>query len=216
MLEYYRKKYGYNKNNYIIMPCFNDQIKDDAFVDSKYKNPTFVYAGNLAGWQCFPQTVELFKTIKSTIPAATLTVYKPDQEKAKAILSERGVEAMVKYVPYTQLAQEIKCYKYGFLIREDDPVNNVATPTKMCNYLANGIIPIYSNVIGDFKEELASLKYSVPLGSRYEGIEKLFELEKTEIKATDVKTDYMKVFASYYSEENYVNMISNMFKDNSK
>lgn len=213
MLEYYRKKYGYKKNNYVIMPCFNDQIKGDAFVDSKYKKPSFVYAGNLAGWQCFPKIVELFKIIKDKLPTATLTVYTPDQEEAKAILKNNGVTASVKYVPYTQLAEEIKGFKYGFLIRDDDPVNNVATPTKMCNYLANGIIPLYTNVIGDFKEELRCLKYSVPVDTRFGGIEKLFELEKSTIRADEVKKDFQKVFDRYYSEEYYVELIASKIKE---
>lgn len=212
MLEHYRKKYGYKKNNYVIMPCFNDRIKDDAFLDSKYKEPSFVYAGNLAGWQCFPETVELFKKIKAKIPNATLTIYSPDQDEAKKILEEKGVCATVKYVPYTQLAEEIKGFKYGFLIRDDDPVNNVATPTKMCNYLANGIIPIYSNVIGDFKEELKGLKYAVPLGIHYEGLEKLYELEDSAIEARSVRADYQTVFDTYYSVEHYVEIISNKLK----
>ncbi len=212
MLEHYRKKYGYKKNNYVIMPCFNDRIKDDAFIDLKYKEPSFVYAGNLAGWQCFPETVELFKNIKAKIPNATLTIYSPDQDEAKKILGKKGVSATVKYVPYTQLAEEIKEFKYGFLIREDHPVNNVATPTKMCNYLANGIIPVYSNVIGDFKEELKDLYYAVPLGSNYEGIEKLYELEKREIIASNVRRDFQNVFDTYYSVLNYVNIISKIIR----
>jgi len=212
MLEHYRKKYSYKKNNYIIMPCFNDQIKQDAFVDLKYKTPSFVYTGNLAGWQCFPKIVELFKMIKAKLPEATLTVYTPDQEEANAILTTKGVDASIKYVPYTQLAEEIKGFKYGFLIRDDHPVNNVATPTKMCNYLANGIIPIYSNVIGDFKKELKNLEFAVPLGINYEGIEKLFKLEETEIKAQRVKNDFQTVFDKYYSIEYYVELISKKIK----
>lgn len=212
MLDYYRKTFGYKKDNYVIMPCFNDQMKTSSFSDEKYKRPSFVYAGNLAKWQCFPQMIDLYKEIKEKLPNAELTIYSPDQEEAKQILKEKGVEALVKYVPYPQLAEEIKEYKYGFLIREDDIVNNVATPTKMCNYLANGIIPIFSNVIGDFKEELKELKYAIPLGERYEGLEKLYELEKEEIKAQDVMSDYKTIFDRYYSKEYYVELIAKSMK----
>ena len=208
MLEYYQKTFGYKKDNYVIMPCFNDQLKDDSFYNEKYTKPTFVYAGNLAKWQCFPQMIDLFKKIKEQIPGAELTIYTPDQEEAKNILKQKDVEALIKYVPYLQLAEEIKGFKYGFLIREDDIVNNVATPTKMCNYLANGIIPIYSNVIGDFKEELKNLTYAVPLGINSEGLDKLLELENSSIKANDVKVDFKTIFDKYYSEEYYIDLIS--------
>lgn len=212
MLEYYQKTFGYKKNNYVIMPCFNDKIKRSSFFDDKYKKPTFVYAGNLAKWQCFPQMIDLFKIIKEQMPEAELTIYTADQDEARNILLEKQVDAYIKYVPYFQLAEEIKSFKYGFLIREDDIVNNVATPTKMCNYLANGIIPVFSNVIGDFKEELYELQYAVPLGPKAEGIDKLFELEKMEIKAIDVELDFQKIFGRYYSEEYYIELISQKIK----
>lgn len=214
MLDFYRKKYGYKGNNYIIMPCFNDQINKDAFSDDKYSKPTFVYAGNLAGWQCFPKIIALYKQIKERIKDAELTIYTPDQDQASAILKEYGVDAVLKYVPYTQLAEEIKNFKYGFLIRDDHPVNNVATPTKMGNYLANGIIPIFSDVIGDFKDELSNLRYSVPLGQDYEGLKRLFELESSNISGSQVFDDYQKVFKSYYSVEHYVDIISKYLIDN--
>lgn len=213
MLEYYQKTFGYKKDNYVIMPCFNDQIKDGSFYDEKYQKPTFVYAGNLAPWQCFPQMIDLFKRIKEQLPDAELTIYTSDQEEAKIILQEKGVDAIVKYVPYSQLAEEIKGFKYGFLIREDDIVNNVATPTKMCNYLANGIIPIFSNVIGDFKDELRNLKYAIPLGEDTTGIEKLYELEKNIIKGSDVKEDFLMVFDKYYSKEYYIEIIAAKIKE---
>ena len=155
----------------------------------------------------------LYKEIKSKLPYAELTIYSPDQEEARRILTEKGVDALVKYVPYPQLAEEIKGFKYGFLIRENDTVNNVATPTKMCNYLANGIIPIFSNVIGDFKEELRNLKYVVPLGEDTAGIEKLYELEMQTIKGNDVKEDFQTVFDRYYSKEYYVNLIATKIKE---
>ena len=208
MLEYYQKKFGYNNDNYVIMPCFNDQLKEDSFYNEKYKKPTFVYAGNLAKWQCFPQMIDLYKKIKEHLPQAELTIYTPDQEDALKILEQKGVEAIIKYVPYLQLAEEIKGFKYGFLIREDDLVNNVATPTKMCNYLSNGIIPIFSNVIGDFKDEFRDLTYAIPLGNNLEGLEKLYELEDVEIDAKDVVNDYQTIFDKYYSEEFYINQIA--------
>ena len=212
MLEYYRKTFGYKKDNYVVMPCFNDQLKEDSFFDDKYKKPTFVYAGNLARWQCFPEMVELYKSIKARVANAELTIYTPDQERAKEILKEKDVEAIVKYVPYTQVAEEIKGFKYGFLIREDDTVNNVATPTKMCNYLANGIIPVFSNGIGDFKEELKDLRFGVPLGTKNEGINKLYELEKCNIKANEVRADFQTIFDRYYSVDYYVQLISDKIK----
>ena len=57
------------------------------------------------------------------------------------------------------------------ITRKDIAINKVATPTKMSSYLANGIIPIFSDIIGDFNKVMGKLKYTVPVGQNYEGLE---------------------------------------------
>lgn len=211
MVEHYKRIYNYNKNNYYIMPCFNQELDQPSFFDSKYNTPSFVYTGNLAAWQCFEPMVKLFSEIKNNLPSATLTIYTKEQEKAKNILSKYGIQAEIKYVPFQILSQEIRQYKYGFIIREDIEINRVATPTKMNSYLASGIIPVYTNVVGAFKEKLSNLHYAVPLDKKGNGLEKLYELEKIPIKAEDVLYEYNHVFCDYYNRTKYVNEISSLF-----
>ena len=208
MLLHYRKKYGYTKNNNYIMPCFNQSLFEKAFYDEKYSKPTFVYTGNLARWQCFEPMVALFKQIKDHLPEATLTIYTKEEDRAQLIMNKYGIEAAIKYVPYQQLAEEIKQYKYGFILREDNVVNNVATPTKMNSYLASGIIPIYTDVVGAYKEHLSGLKYAIPVDINNKGIERIYELEKQIIKSNDVLNEYKSVFDSYYNRQHYVEEIA--------
>lgn len=213
MHQHYKKKYGYNKNNYFIMPCFNQYLNIDAFNNDKYSVPKFVYSGSLAKWQCFEETVILFKMIREEIKDATFTIYTSERELAKTILEKYGIEAELKYVPYNQMADEMKVYKYGFLIREDVVVNRVATPTKMNSYLANGIIPIYSNVIGAFAKEFKGKKFFIPMNNNIDGsIGKLVALESSLIEASDVLSEYQEIFSQYYSEPYYINEIVNIFK----
>lgn len=209
MRNHYAKKYGYKDDNYIIMPCFNSKIEDSAFVNEKYKRPTYVYSGSADGWQCLPEIIALYKEIRERYtPNAKLIIYSPDRKKVQHLLDNTGVNAEIKFVKYTQLNEEIKYFKYGFLIRKDVDVNNVATPTKMNSYLANGIIPIFSDVIGDFKNIFKDLKFSIPLGIQYQGLEKLELIEKTNINADDVKEDFQTIFDRYYNEDYYINQIA--------
>lgn len=212
MVNHYQKKYGYKKENYFVMPCFNQPLLKEAFVDTKYEQPTFVYTGNLAKWQCFEPMVVLFSKIKQQIPSASLTIYTKDKENAKVILNKYHVEAEIKYVPYNQLAQEIKKFKYGFILREDNVVNNVATPTKMNSYLASGIIPIYTDVIGAYKENLSGLEYAIPLTVGNQGLEKLLVLENKKLKASDILHEYTTVFTKYYNRDYYVKAIAERLK----
>ena len=92
MLSHYQKKYGYDKDNYYVMPCFNQPLLEKAFYDDKYLKPSFVYTGNLANWQCFEPMVALFMQIKKTLSNATLTIYTKESERAQEILNKYGVK----------------------------------------------------------------------------------------------------------------------------
>ena len=215
MLKHYRNKYGYKGQNYVIMPCFNQPIVKESFVEEKYKTPSFVYAGSLSKWQCVDETLELFTHIKKQLPNATLTLLTGEKEKAQGLLDKYGIEdATVKYVPYQELNAELSKYKYGFLIREDVKVNNVATPTKMNSYMACGVIPVYSNVIGDFQKIFSEMKYKIEVtSSKEDTIGKIIELEKNDIVAEDVYSEYNKLFDTYYCEKHYTPLITELFQN---
>ena len=212
--QHYKAKYGYNKNNYMIMPCFNQVLDESAFVESKYKTPKFVYAGSMAQWQCPEETISLFSEIKKSIPEATFTILTADQEQARKLLSQSNTEAEVKYIPLKDLPTEMAKYKYGFLLREKMIINEVSTPTKMNSYIASGVIPIFSDVIGDFKDVFRSLKYSVACDNDYDGIiKKILEIENINIDSKDILNEYQSIFKSYYNRDAYVSSIAKRLKN---
>lgn len=215
MYKHYTNKYGYKENKHFIMPCFNQDLDESCFTDSKYNYPTFVYAGSLASWQCVEKTLELFSLIKKEIPSSKLTLLTAENDKAHELLHRYGIyDAEVKYVHYKNLNEELSKYKYGFLIREDIVVNNVATPTKMNSYMACGIIPIFSSVIGDFKEVFANIRYKVPVESDKETIDAIRTIENSSISADDVLNDYRTIFSKYYSSKYYISKISDFIRPN--
>ena len=208
MHSFYRKKFMYRGKNNFIMPCFNQLLNEEAFKDEKYATPSFVYAGSMDGWQCFEKTVLIFKEIKKHLPNSTFTVLTAQQDIAKGVLNKHGVEAAMNYVPHDRVDEELRKYKYGFIIRDNNPVNRVATPTKMNSYMANGIIPVFTDVIGAFKQNLSRMKYSIPLTTKNEGLEKLYEIEKRGVTAQVVFEDFKTLFNTYYSRERYIKEIA--------
>ena len=106
----------------------------------------------------------------------------------------------------------MKLFKYGFLIRDNDPVNNVATPTKMSSYLASGVIPVFSDVIGDFKNVLSNNVYTVALDEKMNGLDRLYELEAKGFKAEDIADSFKSVFDTYYNEDQYVLELSGLLQ----
>jgi hypothetical protein len=206
MREFYRKKYNYGKSNYFIMPCFNQKLDICCFNKERYLISSFVYAGSLDKWQCIDETLILFKKIKTLMPDSNLTLLTKETEQAIELINKYNLKDVhVKYVPYYNLNQELQKYKFGFLIRKDIAINNVATPTKMNSYMANGVIPVYYPVIIDFVKVLSQCNYIVKLTDDL-NVFRNFD----NIDVEKMLSEYKFIFDIYYNEDNYINLINNI------
>ena len=212
MRRYYHEKFGYQKENYLIIPCFNKQKRLSlpqvvSNMSSKYEIPSFVYAGSISRWQCIEETVYLFSLIKRHFPQATLTLLTSERQEAETILMKYDVSAEIKYVPLTELDKELLKYKYGFILRRDIPLNRVSTPTKLSSYLANGVIPIYSTVIESFKEPLKDKEYAIAadINNLDELYERIVSFEKKRVNVESLDREYEAVFDDFYNETRYKN-----------
>lgn len=211
MLEHYRKKYEYMKGNYFIMPCFNQILDLSCFTAEKYNSLSFVYAGSLSRWQCIDETLLLYKSIKKIFPQATLTLLTKEQENARKICEKYEVSADIEFIPSHKLQNKLKGYKYGFVVRDDIIVNNVSTPTKMNSYMAAGIIPVYSDVIGDFKSIFSDLTYTVSFHTIQECLDKIINIERKGICLDKIKNEYIDIFLGYYSTDKYIELLRKEF-----
>lgn len=194
------------------MPCFNDVLDESTICKEHYENPSFVYAGGLQKWQCFDKTLDLFKKIQEIIPNATLTIFTGAIEQAKAEMSKRGINGEAKYVPYQELNKEMSKIKYGFLIREDNEVNRVATPTKMSSYLASGVIPVFSTVIHDFDKNLECYKYIIGGNNDQMLLTKIIKNEEQCVSICELLNEYKTIFDSYYSRKYYISKFRSFLK----
>lgn len=213
MFEHYKKKYNYNKVNYMLMPCYNQPINLQAFNDQKYIKPSFVYVGSLSDWQCIKETLQIFKQVQAVLPDAVMYLFTSEKEKAQNLIDLNNiVNIFIDYVPYAQLNEKLKNIKYGFLIRDNIVVNQVATPTKMNGYLANGVIPVYSNVIDDFKLNLNG-SYLINSTCYQDMADKIIDFESNIIDANTVLHEYQGFFENYYSDQYYLDQMILKFKE---
>lgn len=214
MRNYYLEKYKKIDNSYFIMPCFNKELNTNAFYyPEKYNTPSFVYAGGLDKWQCIEQTLELYKKIEDSIPQASITLLTKERQKALYLIEKYNIKnSTIKFVSLNMLNEELEKYKYGFLIRNDHIVNNVSTPTKMNSYLANGIIPIYTNVIKDFKYNFNKKSFILldTKDSVDDWCERICSIEtKNIIDIEDYRSEISALFSTYYSRSFYIDKIAN-------
>ena len=214
MKNHYKKKYGFKKQNYFIMPCFNGVIQQkNKFLEKDYTSPKFVYIGSMATWQCVDQVLQVFKLVQDKLPQASLTLLTGQAEKAKQKCKQYQVSAKIDYVPLEEIDQELLKYKYGFLLREDIAVNRVATPTKMSTYLASGVIPIYTDVIKAFTV-FDEVKHQVKIENDTKIIEiaqQIIDFEQKKLSKLEIYQDYHSIFETYYSKDKYISSIRKFF-----
>ena len=214
MKNHYTKKYAFKKTNYFIMPCFNGQLQQKKdFLKKDYINPEFVYIGSMATWQCVDEVLKVFKQVKDKIPQAHLTLLTGQQEQAELKCKKYNIEAKIAYVSLKKIDKELLNYKYGFLLRDDIRVNNVATPTKMSTYMASGVIPIYTDAIDAFSV-FHKLNYQVKNKDTTisDIAKKIINFESLTIDNESLFKEYKQVFENYYNKEKYIKNIKEIFK----
>lgn len=154
MSKHYSSKYKNSKCRHIVYAILPSHLKKSQLEDKSLDRIEIIYSGNAQVWQ----NVDLMlKTIKDnlshkihyTILTGDLKTF---EEKIKLYQVERN-QITLKSVKPNELEEYYKKSHYGFVLRDDILVNNVACPTKIIEYLNYGIIPIVlSENIGDFKE----------------------------------------------------------------
>ena len=213
MLFHYQNKYSLNlKEKTFIMPCFNEEGVDIAsFKDkNKYRNNTFVYLGSLSKWQCFEETLDIYKSIEKVHPDSKLYIFAEKINDAiKKIHDKKIKNFQVEFVSPKDLGEKIRNIKYGFVIRKDIEVNRVATPTKISNYISHGIIPIYSKCLTSFNDYNSeeNIAISFDLKKKKDSINKILQDMKKEILIDTIEKWSKETFATYYNENKYITQI---------
>lgn len=210
MKDHYEKKYkiSFSEKRYYIMPCYNTSLREEAFIEKdKYSNNTFVYTGSMEKWQGVPHIIECYKRIEeSGLPNTKLEIYTAEQETAAKLVKEAGLaNYYIGCCSNDELQIVLGHIKYGFILREDNIVNRVSTPTKISTYLANGVIPIYSKCIASFHDVASKMKYVV---EEKETEKKILAFDEEIIKAECVLEEYRRVFDTYYSNEYHISNLT--------
>lgn len=211
MKSHYSEKYNYYVDNFMVIPCYNKNLKKEYFSSDIKPKSSFVYAGGIFPWQCFDETAAIYKKIEANNPNALLTVLTKDKEKAEKIISKEGIKNyQIKYVSLEEVMGELSKHKYGFLLREDNIVNNCATPTKMNTYLSAGLMPIHTYAVHAFNEHLNLNGYEIKGNLESEENKIAEDILKHDNIQIDYNT-YFEVcqsnFKAYFNDAHYLEKI---------
>jgi glycosyltransferase involved in cell wall biosynthesis len=111
------------------------------------------YCGSLEAWQMPEASLAAFGTISALRDDAHFLAITTHPERMKVLVEAAGVSAdrrTILSVPHTEVASHLACADVGLLIREDSPVNRVASPVKFAEYLSCGVPVVLSQGIGDY------------------------------------------------------------------
>ncbi len=152
MRDHYKNKYDIKTNKTIILPIVESiNVYRKVFnhiPNTKYQT---VYSGGTQEWQNVHDMLSLAKTTSKTVRTSFLS---HDWEYLSKLGKEHNLpnETVYEFCNKKDLFSEYKKYDFGFVIRDDTPVNRVACPTKLYEYMTAGIIPIVRlQELGDFK-----------------------------------------------------------------
>lgn len=142
MEEHLVQKYGERiRGTFIVLPIFPEIEPGGPDHRCNTGRPTVVYAGGTQKWQRVPRMVEI---ISRTNQRLDHRFYCPDPDAVKILFAPsfdfRGVTIESK--THAEVLASYGSCQYGFLLREDHLINQVACPTKLIEYLASGVIPV--------------------------------------------------------------------------
>lgn len=150
MRHFYENKYKRMLKKNAIIPCISE-FHD--FEPQKERIPeSYVYIGGLSKWQCFEEIVEVYSDIRTA--SSVFHVITLDTEKAENIVKEKmGDTKNVFIYPITdrkRIPEVLSTFQFGFLIREESPVNYVSSPIKFLEYLSCGVDVIMTNAVPSY------------------------------------------------------------------
>lgn len=150
--------YGYRESlPYTIIPTlFKNEGVDDSGIERIRKlekcasvDFTVTYIGSTAAWQ---ETRNLLRIISK--------IYEKKRNSRFFILTNGVIEGLqelpeslrdrivVKRVPHGDVKYYLALSDVGIVIRDNNPVNRVAAPTKIAEYITSGVQLLYSGNIG--------------------------------------------------------------------
>lgn len=156
MRTHYQKKYPKISCKSIILPIIQKypiNFKSKHPVNRRRELPvSVVYAGGTQVWQNIDLMIEIAAATQHFAKYEFLSDHWEEiKKKADAIINSDRIT--YGFVKKKELVNHYIDSDFGFILRDDSPVNRVASPTKLFDYCFFGIIPIVKSVdLGDFKE----------------------------------------------------------------
>ncbi len=207
MKEYLEKTRKFRFRDFVIVPCTSNL----EYVHDQRVKHSFIYIGGLSVWQRIDRILTMFATIIKKVPESRLYLITYETDKALKLVDKYIPEKYHQNVVCKTITDREKISKllssmeYGFLIRDDDPINNVSSPIKLAEYLSCGVNVIISKSVLSYTGTIEEEGCGIIIDADSD-IEKIFKHTPEERAAIDV---YNKIFNREVILDKYKNFITN-------
>lgn len=197
MKEFLKKKYclQYKEKRFYIIPC----ISELQYIEGTEKiKKSYIYIGGLSVWQKFDDILILYHQIQLKEPDSIFHIVTLDvgtaQKKVDEIFTDQKNILIYSVTNRNEISSVLSKFEYGFLIRENNKVNEVASPIKFAEYLSCGIRPIMTDAIPHYTTLIE--KYSCGLI--------LNDNQITTINHVGDETSPIKAYNDYFSSDKFI------------
>ena len=158
-----------------VIPTYsmNNNFLSKDYVDCKLKYfndksvDLYVYSGSLEVWQKFDDVISIFSEISKQNKNARLVVFTKDSVNANHKLLKFIDKNLfsVDSLTYDDLILSLPSCDFGFLIRDNNIVNRVASPIKFSDYINANIFVLASDNIGDVSNYIKKFNIGIIINS---------------------------------------------------
>ncbi|WP_345853968.1 hypothetical protein [Shewanella algae] len=226
----YIERYSQPSNKFIVMPTGFDVNK---FFPSKELRSraresmnlnerfVFIFTGNVYySWQNISSCIRLFKFCKKNElvpnPYIIFLIREQDYHIAKHFIEKHNLSEDDFYlgcVPHEQVNYYLNASDAGLLLRDNHPLNKVAAPGKIGEYLSAGLSVITTPYIGNYSGPLAQEDIAILLEDFRDENELLEKLSKLSFSHQDKRTKINVWAKNHFSVQKYKNTYLCLLKD---
>lgn len=173
------------------------------------------YCGNVAKWQKTELIVNLFGEItRRRTDFKFLFITQNDREFKEIALRNQLPESCYYVVQssHKEVPRLLSAADAGIIMRDDNVVNNVASPIKIGEYLACGLPVILTRGIGDYSEQIAKADIGLLLDTSKDQAQQVIEfMDKPDFQA--MRTKVSSFAKQYVSLNSYLQNFKELFNN---
>lgn len=157
-------EYNLPENTIEVLPCAADPSRFYFSPEVRAKvrralgiegKSVMAYVGSMYDWQLPREMLRVFLMVKRHLPEAHLLWVTPEVEKATRLIEEAKLlpeDHTLLSAPHKEVPGYLMAADIGMLLRKEDAVNRVASPTKFAEYVMCGLPVLTTPGIGDLEE----------------------------------------------------------------